>query len=144
RRPGRTLLVMLLVAVPVCGMTVITVLVRTNTDTPAEAFAREFGHADLVEIGTVTRSPHFPAGTRVVHSHISQGPIGLAAGGVARLADQITDQDLSDPVVRGAVLLRSGRFPRAPGEALLSPKLARAFHVSVRDTIHLAPPKWTE
>src|ERR1700682_668271 len=48
RRPGRTLLVMLLVAVPVCGMSVVTVLVRTNNDSAAEAFARQFGAADLV------------------------------------------------------------------------------------------------
>src|SRR6185437_1376746 len=32
RRPGRTLLVMLLVAVPVLGMSVVMVFVRTNTD----------------------------------------------------------------------------------------------------------------
>src|SRR3954468_14486563 len=51
RRPGRTFLVMLLVAVPVFGMTVITVLVRTDNDSAAEIWAREFGHADLVTIG---------------------------------------------------------------------------------------------
>ena len=48
RRPGRTLLVMLLVAIPVCGMTVVTVLVRTNNDSATEAWARRFGNADLV------------------------------------------------------------------------------------------------
>ena len=57
RRPGRTLLVMLLIALPVCGMTMVTVLVQTNNDSGAESFAREFGAADLV----ATNGP--PVGT---------------------------------------------------------------------------------
>lgn len=158
RRPGRTLLVMLLIAVPVCGMTVITVMVRTNTDSAAEAFAREFGAADLVGgVGGIgdrapvptdgaapTQSVSFPAGTRVVHAHASTSFLGLSsADGTARLADA-TDLDLNDPIARGAVLLRSGRFPSVAGEALISPSLARAFHVGVGDTLRLSEPNWNE
>src|SRR6476620_4460683 len=58
RRWGRTLLVMLLVAVPVFGMTVITTLVRTAHETPARLFAGEFGSANLAAIG----NPATPAG----------------------------------------------------------------------------------
>jgi putative ABC transport system permease protein len=170
RRPGRTLLVMLLVALPVCGMTMITVLVRTNNDSGAESFAREFGQADLVantlpagaflpgsgervrvaKPGVVAGSnvlptATFPPGTRVVKTHdFVSGFTGLVSStGVARLA-HATDLDLNDPIAKGIVLLRSGRFPTGPGETLLSPSLARAFNVHVGDTLKLADPHWTE
>jgi putative ABC transport system permease protein len=60
RRRGRTLLVMLLVALPVCGMTMITVLVRTNNDSGAESFARQFGAADLVATTGPPAVPFLP------------------------------------------------------------------------------------
>jgi putative ABC transport system permease protein len=47
RRWGRTLLVMILVAVPVLGMTVVTTLVRTTKSSAAHDFEREFGQANL-------------------------------------------------------------------------------------------------
>lgn len=167
RRAGRTLLVTLLVAVPVCGMTAITVLIRTNNDSPAEVFARRFGGADLVAstgvsidglsgspvpapVGDPVNAPEalptaaLPAGSRVAHAHFSAFPMGLATtAGTARLAD-VTDLDLTDPVSHGIVLLRSGRFPQRAGEALLSPKLAQVFGVGVGDTLHLGTPNWTE
>ncbi len=156
RRPGRTLLVMLLIAVPVCGMTAITVLVRTNTDSAAESFRRQFGSADLVagvrggdrgQVGAADAVPApvtFPKGTRVVRGNLSTSPIGLSlADGTAHLAD-VSDLDFDDPIAQGAVLLRSGRFPSRAGEALLSPTLARTFHMRVGDTLRLSAPDWTE
>jgi putative ABC transport system permease protein len=153
RRPGRTFLVMLLVAVPVFGMTGITVLVRTDTDTPAEVWAREFGQADLASAAAVasanaspsstTSSRALPAGSRTVTGRLASN-IGLELpNGTARLAD-VTDLPLTNAITRGMVLLRSGRFPTAPGEALISPNLAQAFHVGVGDTLHLSSPSWTE
>ena len=89
RRWGRTLLVMVLVAVPVFGMTVVTVLVRTTETSPAVAFAQEFGNADLV--GTATLPPPaggWPAGTRVVTGR-EIGALGLLrADGTARIAER--------------------------------------------------------
>ncbi len=144
RRWGRTLLVMVLVLVPVFGMTVITTLVRTAHDTPSRVFANEFGSANLVATGTASPpAGGWPAGTQTVQGK-QVSDIGLvAANGVARIAS-VTDFDLNNPVTKGAVLLREGRFPTAPGEALISPKLASAFGVGVGDTLHLAEPAWTE
>jgi putative ABC transport system permease protein len=166
RRVGRTLLVMVLIGVPICGMTVLTVLVRTNTDSPAQAYSHDFGASDLatggglVDFGTANRkqapvdstgttivapptvAP--PAGSRVISGHLSTGPFGLqTTAGKARLA-QVTDLDFNDPMTKGIVELRSGRFPQRAGEALVSPKLAHAFGLKVGDTLHLATPKWTE
>jgi putative ABC transport system permease protein len=144
RRWGRTLLVMVLVLVPVFGMTVITTLVRTAHDAPARAFAHEFGRANLVAIGDATPpAGGWPAGTQTLAGR-QVSDIGLvAANGVARLAD-VTDFDLNNPVTKGAVLLRSGRFPSTAGEALVSPKIASAFGLHIGDTLHLAEPAWTE
>ena len=124
RRWGRTWRVMILVAVPVVGMTVVTTLVRTTTSSAARDFEREFGQANLAATGPVTDpAGGWPAGTRVVHGR-AIGSMGLVAGSTARLA-KVTDLDLNSPVLRGAALLRAGRFPRTAGEALISPKLAR-------------------
>ena len=143
RRWGRTLLVMILVAVPVLGMTVVTTLVRTTKSSAAHDFEREFGQANLAATGPVsTPAGGWPAGTRVVHGR-AIGSMGLVAGSTARLA-KVTDLDLDSPVLRGAALLRAGRFPRTAGEALISPKLARAFGVHVGDTLRLTEPAWTE
>src|SRR5690242_58535 len=91
RRWGRTLLVMLLVAVPVFGMTTLTVLVRTGRNTPHQVFARAFGQANLVALGNA-RPPAggWPAGTRILTgSEIDT--IGLVThDGTARLA-RVTD-----------------------------------------------------
>jgi putative ABC transport system permease protein len=143
RRWGRTALVMLLIAVPVFGMTVITVLVRTSDGPPAREFARAYGHANLVAVGPAsTPTGGWPAGTEITRGR-GVDSIGLVSGTTARLADA-TDIDLDNPVARGTVLLRAGRFPRAAGEALISPKLAAAFHVGVGDTLRLTEPAWTE
>jgi putative ABC transport system permease protein len=145
RRWGRTLLVMILVAVPVFGMTVITTLVRTSQTTPARDFAHQFGAANLVaqDINAKTPSGGWPVGTRVVQGR-EAGDVGLLApNGTARLA-QVTDFDLNNPIAKGVVLLREGRFPHSAGEALVSPKIARAFHLKVGDTLKLREPAWTE
>jgi putative ABC transport system permease protein len=146
RRWGRTVLVMFLVAVPVFGMTVITTLVRTAHDAPARQFAEQFGSANLVSTvnGSAPAPPGgWPAGTEIARGR-EVSDIGLVAtNGVARLAN-VTDFDLNNPVMKGAVLLRAGRFPARPGEALVSPKIAKAFGVKIGDTLRLAEPAWTE
>ena len=52
RRPGRTLLVTVLVAVPVMAMTVASVLARTGADPWAERFIRSHGSADIIGFTT--------------------------------------------------------------------------------------------
>ena len=46
RRPGRTLLVALLVALPVASMTVAVVMVRTQHETPVQLWQQQNGNAD--------------------------------------------------------------------------------------------------
>jgi putative ABC transport system permease protein len=144
RRWGRTLLVMVLVAVPVFGMTMITTLVRTAHDTPSRQFAAQFGSANLAAIGTPpTPIGGWPAGTQIARGRQVSDIGVLAPNGVARLAN-VTDFDLNNPVTKGAVLLRAGRFPATAGEALVSPKIARAFGLHIGSELRLAQPEWNE
>jgi putative ABC transport system permease protein len=135
---------MILVAVPVFGMTTLTVLERTSHTAPEKAFAEQWGAANLVGIGNVA-APHggWPAGTQVVSGRALEETGLVTANGTARLA-KVTDVDLNSPVTRGVALLRSGRFPASAGEALVSPKLAKAFGLHVGDTLKLSEPAWTE
>jgi hypothetical protein len=111
---------MLLVAVPVFGMTVITTLVRTAHETPA-ALRESSAGANLAAIGNpATPAGGWPAGTQTAQGRQVADVGVVAPNGVARLAN-VTDFDLNNPVTKGAVLLRSGRFPTA-GEALVSPR----------------------
>src|SRR6516225_4806992 len=88
RRWGRTVLVMVLVAVPVFGMTVITTLVRTAHDSPTRQFAAQFGSANLAAIGDVTTPPGgWPAGTQIARGREATDIGVLAPNGVARLAN---------------------------------------------------------
>ena len=144
RRWGRTLLVMMLVAVPVFGMTMITTLVRTAHDTPSRQFKAQFGSANLAAIGTApTPSGGWPSGTQITRGREVSDIGVLAPNGVARLAN-VTDFDLNNPVTKGAVLLREGRFPAKAGEALVSPRIARAFGLRIGSELRLAEPAWSE
>jgi putative ABC transport system permease protein len=125
-------------------MTVITTLVRTGQTTPARTFTQEFGAANLVADGpAATPTGGWPTGTKVLLGHAIDDMGVVAQNGIARLT-RVIDFDLNNPITKGAVLLRSGRFPKVAGEALISPKLASAFHVKVGDTLRLQSPNWTE
>ncbi len=144
RRWGRTLLVMSLVAVPVFGMTALTVLERTARTSADQEFAHQFGRANLVAFSHASPpAGGWPAGTQIAHGRAVDQMGVLAADGTARLA-KVTDVDLNNPMTKGAVLLRSGRFPAVAGEALISPNIARAFHVRVGDQLRFAEPAWSE
>lgn len=152
RRPGRTVLVTLLVAVPILAMTIGAIFVRSNTD--AASFARSYGTADLV-VG---------AG----YSYDDQGnrlePIDVSALGAELVPDGTTSTEIlttntfvtttdgqqvtveatrfdpTSPITDGIIDVSIGRLPTAAAELLLQPGLAAELGVSVGDTLTLARP----
>ena len=66
RRPGRTLLVALLVALPVGGMAMAVTLIRTDAETPAEEWQRYRGQADAVGYSLDVGRVALPEGARTV------------------------------------------------------------------------------
>ena len=137
---------MMLVAVPVFGMTVVTMLVRTtDTSSRTRRSRSSSGSANLVaDVDSPPPAGGWPAGTARRAPGTRVGTIGCSRPTARRASRRVTDLDLNDPTTHGAVLLRAGRFPPAAGEALVSPKIARAFDVGVGDELRLTEPAWTE
>lgn len=150
RRPGRTLLVMLLVAVPVIAMSGASIFARSTSETARENFARLYGTADAVvypnfETGLPTYEtstlPELPDGTATTtyiaaYTTVWSGDADDAGSEVVALSDI----DLTNPITADVMTLISGRVPAVRGETLLAPDVADAFGVEVGDRLSLLRP----
>ena len=152
RRPGRTLLVALLVAVPIVAMTIGSILVRSNTD--AARLARSFGTADLVvtqwssydddgtpidvlDVGS-TFSNLVPEAT--TSTEILTVWTYVTALDGAQTTVTASAFDAASPITDGIVEVSSGRLPATSTEVLLHPAIADELGVDVGDTLRLARP----
>ncbi len=152
RRPGRTLLVALLVAVPIVAMTIGSILVRSNTD--AARLARSFGTADLVvtqwtsydddgtpinvlDVGS-TFSDLVPEAT--TSTEILTVWTYVTALDGAQTTVTASAFDAASPITDGIVEVSSGRLPATSTEVLLHPDIADELGVDVGDTLRLARP----
>lgn len=153
RRPGRTLMVMMLVAIPVFAMAVLSVMYRTTRDSPEERYQRLHGASDVAVDGFVKGEPGIgpetadllavlPVGSRLIEVHTAYAPI-RPAGVVASTRVRFTDLPLTDPLTAGIVEVQRGRGPAAPGETLLSSGVAHKFGVDIGDALELANPDAT-
>ena len=146
RRPGRTVLVAVLVAVPVLSMTVASVLARTETDPWSERFARSHGAADIVGYissandGAVsdTLEIALPDGSKWEAVNVVYA---TARSGDRRSDVEFTDISLDSPITKGIVELRSGRAPVTADEVALDADTAARFDVTVGDTVNLTSPE---
>lgn len=147
RRPGRTLLVMLLVAVPVIAMTGASIIGRTTTESSTERFSRQYGTADAIvyensEQGPSNLSPlalpELPDGTQMT-SYVSAYTSVWTNGGNSEYV-YLTDVDVANPITDTAIVVSAGRAPTAEGETLLAPQLADEFGVGVGDRLTLLRP----
>ncbi|NLA34413.1 MAG: hypothetical protein GX868_01855, partial [Actinobacteria bacterium] len=126
RRPGRTVLVALLVALPVIAMTVGSVMYRTTNDDWASTFERRNGTADLwvrvnPEVGRSDGAAAFadllPTGSRWIESVRTWSGVELPDGSSpADVYVLFTDLPLDDPLTAGIVEIGQGRAPAAPDE----------------------------
>lgn len=145
RRPGRTVLVALLVALPVAGMAIAVTVIRTDHRTPLEKWEESFGKAEGVvyptygDDGVALPTPVLPAGSRglVVTSSFQRF---RTADHQHRADVQLTDRPLDDPMTTGMLDVRSGRAPAAASEIALAPRVARDLGVAVGDDLVLDRP----
>lgn len=141
RRPGRAVLVTLLVAIPVCGMTVAAVLFRTEQLSPAQEFRIANGGADASRLVDEIEAPagsatHLPAGSRLVDIRWTDllvrgsdsSPRFSSVAGVA-----LEEVDLGD-----RYRLVDGQAPSGPGEVALSRQTARGAGAGIGDEVVLA------
>jgi putative ABC transport system permease protein len=152
RRPGRTILVMLLIAVPVIGMTVGSIVFRTTQNDEA-SFAREFGTADLAVSSYNTRdwlartsplgddAPPLPSGSKTVtYASASTYVRADVDGEITSTYVELSDIDLRNPIAADTVEIRRGRIPSATGEVVLGADVAKRFGVDVGDSLRMVRP----
>ncbi len=158
RRPGRTVLVSLLVAVPVRALLLGSAAWRTDQaqrtiDPFGQATVRMevFGEGRALDVeGLASRLPTDVASTWWVDVNIPIRPATAAERDTAWT--RIIVSPLDDPLADGVVHVIEGRLPVAAdsgtastgsgagGEVALSPQLADTFDVEVGDVVSLARP----
>lgn len=156
RRPGRTVLVSLLVAVPVLVLLVASAVWRTDqAQRTIDPFGRAavrvevFGEGRRLDADELaSRLPAGVASTSWVEARI---PIRTPSATTADSTwTRIIVSPLDDPLADGVVHVIDGRLPVAAdeatggpgagGEVALSPQLADTFDVEVGDVVTLARP----
>ena len=156
RRPGRTLLVALLVAIPVFAMTLGSIIARSDTE--QAGYARSYGASDFAvnqyayidEAGTAVEpvtSDDLPAGT--LPADTTSTDVLVTYTDVTTTADEridvaATHLDVASPIVDGIIEVTEGRFPAdGTDEVLVQPELAGELGVEVGDRLELARPDRT-
>lgn len=141
RRPGRTLLVVLLVSLPVVAMAAASMVGRTLSDANTDWFASSYGQSDLTWFGDPDALPELPAGSEVTEvSELSTAMSAEVDGDTVLVNVNLLIGDLSRPVTNGIVEVLEGVAPAADDELLLSPAVATDLDVQVGDTVRFVRP----
>jgi putative ABC transport system permease protein len=146
RRPWRTALVMVLIALPVAGLVVGTGVLRTDYVSDETLREWQLGQADA-RLGLVGGSDEsvpspddviagLPAGSRALTVLDSQDVVPDRRGDPYFLP--IEDTPLADPMMEGRRLLRRGTAPNGPNEIAVSPAVLGDTGLDVGDSIRLA------
>ncbi len=148
RRPWRTLLSVLLIAVPVGALVVADVAYRSDRLPPDAAL--RFGTADarlsVWSSGADARADvdaQLPAGTEWTWSPYAYVPIRSTANPDELVAATVVARDMNDPLNDGTVRNLSGRLPTADDEAVLDPDLAADLEVGIGGRLTLVRPDQT-
>ncbi len=156
RRPWRTLLAALLIAVPVAAMVVAAVWVRTDHQTPLEQWRASEGRADLYatpgalqgaapQVGGPTLEELLPPGSRSI-GYRSEFSRLLRTTDGERSSAEVTDLPMADPLAVPIVQVTAGRPPERAGEVFITRQVAGDLDVGVGDTVTLERPEglaWT-
>lgn len=173
RAKGRSALIVLMVMLPVLGMSFADVLARTSDPDPDEKVARELGRTSYVlQIGGPARGGEVKQAPDPFHDGWSSNGDGSDATneGGPRLAAAVprgaraltetqtavsarteagtgtlswTEVAVGDPVFRGRFALTSGRVPRAAGEVAVTPAMLDRLGVPLGGTVHVTDPQST-
>lgn len=156
RRPGRTVLAALLIAIPVSAMTIGSVLARTNADDWSADFQRDYGDTDIVLNGWGFSSVEVTAeaADRALTPLPSGSDVrqylwtGTSITSVEPYEDntvwfvQFGNLSFDDPGAAAGIAIVEGRAP-TDGEVLLGRDIAKRLRVGVGDELTLARPSGT-
>ncbi len=145
RRPGRSLLVTLLVALPVTALSLLAIGYRTTLRDDDAWIAHQFGTADaVVSLGLDCecdrRTPlesELPTGSSIVWGTEGFLPVRVAGEDESQEA-LVTTIDMSSPSLKGVRELWQGRWAANDGEVALDRDLADGFGVAIGDQLQLA------
>ena len=139
RRPGRTILVALLVALPVAGMLAAAVTIRTGHPSASTRWRLDNGAADSVFEPPADVRPVVPEGSRSISYNFDEFRVMRTSDGRSTRG-ALSNAPFTDPILDGTVDITSGRAPSATNEVFLTRRLARKLRVEVGDSIDLARP----
>lgn len=145
RRPGRTVLVALLMAIPVAALSLLAIAYRTTLRDDDTWVIREFGAADAVthlgaDCECDRRTPfesQLPSGTQVVWGVEGFIHVRAAAQDKSYFAF-VTSVDMGHPLTTGVRQLAQGRWPAGTDEAAIDGDLADLFGVAIGAQLQLA------
>ena len=148
RRPWRTALSILLIAVPVAAMVVADVAYRSDRLGPdldftfGAADARLYVGSDIVDQRDEIEA-QFPDGTEWTWSPYAYVPLRSTANPDELVDATVVTRDMDDPLNAGTVRDLSGRYPATPSEAVLDRELADDFGVGIGDELTFVRPAQT-
>jgi len=134
RSKTRTVLIVLMLALPVYAGTVLAMSYSTTyTSADAEASWR-LGQADYSLDGDAVKNmlATLPAGTQTAQVTYGRTPVGVADR--YGLRDYVA-ADVDAPLTRGMFQVRTGRAPHGAGEVAVSARLAAAERIGVGDRV---------
>ena len=132
RAPWRSVLIVALVALPIAGLSVAAVAIRTAFATTEERVRSQIGAADLVLFPPSSREKRdellatLPAGSSVVTRSSRYGMGILDGRQVSESVIELSSSSDRSPA-QGLFHVVEGRAPGAPGEAALEPSVLRAI-----------------
>lgn len=149
RRPWRTALVVLLVALPVAAMVLAAGILRTGKPPFDLEDRSNFGLADAMVAerdGRTAQSEETleQARARVLAAApgarmaVGEAASGSVQGPVGEARFVILATASNDPILMPRTTLRTGRLPRGRDEVAISPQLARAWRLDVGGRLDLA------
>jgi putative ABC transport system permease protein len=144
RNPGRSALIVTLVALPVAGLTAGIVLLGAAAVTGEQRATAALGAAGLrvdASPGARLDPAALPRGARTLSFSATEGLLRIGPGDVRSIS--LTDQPLDDPLTAGMLRLRAGRAPRGPGEVAVSTRLLRDSGRRIGNTVRLERPART-
>jgi len=139
RAPGRAVLVIAMIALPVTALTAGATLIRTSVPTLEEHVTGQMGSAELQVRPPVDVDPHalevlLPEGSRVVA--IRQWNHTLVVNGSLVFATVYEPSvRIDEPPIPGLYELREGRVPVEPGEVAVDPRTLEVFQTRVGDNL---------
>ncbi|MGH2718875.1 MAG: FtsX-like permease family protein, partial [Actinomycetota bacterium] len=149
RNPGRTLLVMVLVGLPIAALVFALVVSRTEHLTPEQQVTEQMGSADAIvylatqegqgaptDPGAPALLALLPPGSRVVPQTGSDYTVAKG-GSVQVISIEQPGVPFTQSPVAGEYRLLSGRVPSAAGEVALSPELLHLLSTHLGATVTL-------